>query len=132
MTLLYEASKKEHPEKKGNWQNQLNSLGAESRRQNGLNDKEQAAKYNLSAYRGLADRNQKALAPFVAPDANVAAVADAIVTVVDMPFGKRPFRVHIDPAQDGSEIVKAVADRIRAEFLRRIDLDDLLAPRVND
>jgi hypothetical protein len=60
------------------------------------------------------------------------AVADAIVKVVDMPFGKRPFRVHIDPAQDGSEIVNTVADHIRAEFLRRIGLGDLLAPRVND
>ena len=60
------------------------------------------------------------------------AVADAIVKVVDMPFGKRPFHVHIDPAQDGSEIVNTVADRIRAEFLRRIGLGDLLAPRVND
>jgi hypothetical protein len=60
------------------------------------------------------------------------AVADAIVKVVDMPFGKRPFRVHIDPAQDGSERVNAVADHIRAEFLRRIGLGDLLAPRVNN
>ena len=62
------------------------------------------------------------------PDADVAAVAEAIVKVVDMPFGKRPFRIHIDPAQDGCEVVNAVADRIRAEFLRRIGLGDLLAP----
>jgi hypothetical protein len=59
------------------------------------------------------------------------AFADAIVNVVKMPFGKRPFRVHIDPAQDGREIVNAVADRIRAEFLRQIGLGDLLAPRVD-
>src|SRR5919199_1098991 len=63
-------------------------------------------------------------------NADVAAVADAIVKVVDMPFGKRPFRIHIDPAQDGCEVVNAVADHIRAEFLRRIGLDDLLTPRV--
>jgi hypothetical protein len=24
---------------------------------------------------------------------------------VDMPFGKRPFRVHIDPSLDGAEVV---------------------------
>jgi NADP-dependent 3-hydroxy acid dehydrogenase YdfG len=35
-------------------------------------------------------------------------------------------------AQDGCEEVNAVADRILAEFLRRIGLGDLLAPRVND
>jgi hypothetical protein len=27
--------------------------------------------------------------------------AEAIVKVVDAPFGERPFRVHIDPTQDG-------------------------------
>jgi hypothetical protein len=55
----------------------------------------------------------------VPSDADVAAVADAIVKVVDMPRGTRPFRLHIDPAQDGCEVVNAVADRIR-EFLRRM------------
>jgi hypothetical protein len=45
-----------------------------------------------------------------------------------MPFGKRPFRVHIDPSQDGAEIVNGVADRVRAELLRRIGLADLLHP----
>jgi NAD(P)-dependent dehydrogenase (short-subunit alcohol dehydrogenase family) len=97
------------------------------------NDKARAAEYDSSAYSGgFADKIQKSLAATVPPDADVAAVADAIVKVVDMPFGKRPFRIHIDPAQDGCEVVNAVADRIRAEFLRRIGLGDLLAPRVND
>jgi hypothetical protein len=49
-------------------------------------------------------------------------VADAIVGVVDAPFGKRPFRVHIDPTEDGVEVVNAVSDRVRAELLRRIGL----------
>jgi hypothetical protein len=132
MTILYQASKKEESEKKGNWHNQLNSLGIEPRRQNELNDKKQATKYNFNAYTGLADQIQKALAPFLALDTNVAAFADAIVTIVDMPFGKRPIRVRIDLAQEGSEIGKAVADGIRTEFLRRIGLSDLLTPRVND
>jgi hypothetical protein len=59
---------------------------------------------------------------------STSAVADAIVTVVDTPFGKRPFRVHIDPTQDGAEVVNAVEDRVRAELLRRIGLAELLAP----
>jgi hypothetical protein len=45
-----------------------------------------------------------------------------------MPFGTRPFRVHIDPAQDGAEIVNGVADRVRAELLRNMGLADLLTP----
>ena len=57
-------------------------------------------------------------------------VADAIVEVVGLPFGKRPFRVHVDPSQDGAEIVNGVADRVRAEMFRRIGLEDLLSPRV--
>ena len=96
------------------------------------NDKARAAEYDSGPHKGLSDQIQKGLAATVPPDADVAAVADAIVKVVDMPFGKRPFRIHIDPAQGGCEVVNAVADRIRAEFLRRIGLADLLAPRVND
>ena len=39
------------------------------------------------------------------PDAEASEVAEAIARVVDMPFGKRPFRVHIDPSLDGAEVV---------------------------
>jgi hypothetical protein len=56
-------------------------------------------------------------------------VADAIVKVVDAPFGKRPFRVHYDPTQDKAELVNMVSDRVRAELLRRIGLTDVLTPR---
>jgi hypothetical protein len=48
-----------------------------------------------------------------------------------MPFGKRPFRVHVDPSQDGAEVVNAVADRMRREMYRNIGLVDLLSPRAN-
>jgi len=50
--------------------------------------------------------------------------------VVETPFGRRPFRVHVDPTQDGAEVVNAVSDRVRAELLRRIGLGDLVIPRV--
>ena len=33
-----------------------------------------------------------------------------------LPAGQRPFRTHIDPSRDGSEVVSAVYDRIRTEF----------------
>lgn len=62
------------------------------------------------------------------PDADVSAVAEAVVRVVDLPFGKRPFQVHIDPANDGAEIVNGVANRVRPEVLRNIGLADLLKP----
>jgi NAD(P)-dependent dehydrogenase (short-subunit alcohol dehydrogenase family) len=72
----------------------------------------------------------KGLAQLEPPDADPQAVAEAIVKVVDAPFGKRPFRVHIDPSSDGAEVVNGVADRVRAEFLRRIGLEDVLNPSV--
>ena len=65
-------------------------------------------------------------------DADVAAVAEAIVDVVNAPFGKRPFRVHIDPTQDGAEVVNAVGDRVHAEMLRRSGLGELLHPAAQD
>jgi hypothetical protein len=55
-------------------------------------------------------------------------VAEEIARIVALPHGQRPYRVHIDPANDGSERVSDVADEVRAEFLRRVELEDLLTP----
>jgi NAD(P)-dependent dehydrogenase (short-subunit alcohol dehydrogenase family) len=93
-------------------------------------DKARVAEYEAGPYAGFADQVLKGFASIVPPDADVSAVADAIVKVVDAPFGKRPFRVHIDPTQDGAEVVNIVSDRVRAELLRRIGLGDVLIPRV--
>jgi NAD(P)-dependent dehydrogenase (short-subunit alcohol dehydrogenase family) len=93
-------------------------------------DTARAAEYDNGPYAGLPEQSLKGLAALEPPDADAGAVAEAIVKVIDMPFGKRPFRVHIDPSQDGAEIVNGVADRVRAEMFRRIGLEDLLSPRV--
>ena len=53
-------------------------------------------------------------------------MADAIVKVVDAPFGKRPFRVRIDPTQDGADVAFAVMDPVRTEMLHRVRLSQLL------
>jgi NAD(P)-dependent dehydrogenase (short-subunit alcohol dehydrogenase family) len=95
-------------------------------------DKARAAEYDEGPYAGLPDQSLKGLASLEPPDADVGAVADAVVKVVDTPFGRRPFRTHVDPSQDGCEIVNGVADRVRAEMFRRIGLEDLLSPRVID
>jgi hypothetical protein len=89
-----------------------------------------AAEYNDGPYAGVPDEALKGLASLEPVDADASAVADAIARVVDTPFGKRPFRIHIDPSQDGAEIVNGVADRVRAEMFRRIGLEDLLSPRI--
>src|SRR6266403_200106 len=91
-------------------------------------DKARLAEYESGPYAGIGDEIREGFAATVPADADVSAVAEAIVKVVDLPFGKRPFRVHIDPAQDGAEIVNGVADRVRIELLRRMGLEDLLKP----
>ena len=83
-----------------------------------------------AVYPQLMEQVGMRLAELAPADADVADVAAAIVEVVDMPHGTRPFRVHIDPADDGAAVVNAVADRIRVEFLTRIGLEDVLHPHA--
>jgi NAD(P)-dependent dehydrogenase (short-subunit alcohol dehydrogenase family) len=94
-------------------------------------DEKRAAEYETGPYAGIAEQALKGLASLEPADANPSAVATEIVRVVNMPFGKRPFRVHVDPSQDGAEVVNAVADRMRREMYRNIGLVDLLSPRSN-
>ncbi len=94
-------------------------------------DKARQAEYDNGPYAHLGDDIMRGFAATAPADADVADVAKAIVNVVEMPFGKRPFRVHIDPAQDGAEIVNGVADRVRTEMYRNIGLSDLLTPVVS-
>jgi NAD(P)-dependent dehydrogenase (short-subunit alcohol dehydrogenase family) len=81
-------------------------------------------------YAGLSDQVAARLAEITPPDADPTEVAAAIVRVVDTPKGQRPFRVHIDPSDDGAETVNRVGDLVRTVFYQRIGLDDLLAPRL--
>ena len=93
-------------------------------------DQARAAEYNEGPYAGVPDQALKGLAALEPADADVGEVANAIVEIVDRPSGTRPFRRHIDPSQDGAEIVNAMADRVRAEMFRRIGLEDLLKPTI--
>lgn len=94
-------------------------------------DSARLADYDTGPTAGFGEEILRKLAGSVPEDADVASVADAIVAIVGTPYGRRPFRVHIDPASDGAEVVNAVGDRVRAEFLRRVGLGDLLAPRMD-
>lgn len=93
-------------------------------------DAARIAEYESGPNKGLAEQIQTAFAAIVPPDADASTVADAIVKVVGMPFGKRPFRVHVDPSQDGADVAFAVMDRVRSEMLHRVGLADLLKPRT--
>jgi NAD(P)-dependent dehydrogenase (short-subunit alcohol dehydrogenase family) len=93
-------------------------------------DEARVAEYEAGPYAGFGEQVQKAFAAIVPPVADASAVADAIVEVVGTPFGKRPFRVHIDPTEDGANVGFTVLDRLRSEMLHRVGLSDVLTPRV--
>jgi NAD(P)-dependent dehydrogenase (short-subunit alcohol dehydrogenase family) len=95
-------------------------------------DAARVAEYEAGPYKGFDAQIRNAFAAIVPPEADASSVADAIVRVVDAPFGKRPFRVHIDPTEDGADVAFAVIDRVRNEMLHRVGFSDLLKPRGND
>jgi len=94
-------------------------------------DLARVAEYEAGPYAGIGEQIQKAFAAIVPPEADASSVADAIVRIVDTPFGRRPFRVHVDPTEDGADVAFAVIDRVRSEMLHRVGFSDLLKPRIN-
>lgn len=91
-------------------------------------DAARAAEYDTGPYAGVPERILEGLKALEPADANVDDVAAAIARVVDLPHGQRPFRVHVDPSQDGAETVNAVGDRVRREMYRNLGMEDLLKP----
>ncbi|MEV0951340.1 SDR family oxidoreductase [Promicromonospora sp. NPDC050249] len=77
-------------------------------------------------YAGLMDQVAEKLAALAPEGADASLVSDEIARIVALPVGQRPYRVHIDPVDDGSEAVSDLADRTRRDFLGRVGLDDLL------
>ncbi|MGW3285221.1 SDR family oxidoreductase [Streptomyces sp. NPDC001002] len=88
-------------------------------------DKDIEAEYETK-YAGLVGQVAEKLAALAPEGAEASLVSDEITRIVGLPAGERPYRVTIDPANDGSEEVSDLADRIRREFLTRVDLADLL------
>jgi len=93
-------------------------------------DEARVAEYEAGPYAHFGEQIQEAFGKLVPEDAHPGAVAGAIACVVDTPFGERPFRVHIDPSEDGASVAFAVIDRVRNEMLNRVGFANLLKPRV--
>ena len=90
-------------------------------------DEARLAEYENGPFGGFGDQVKKAFASIVPEDADVSTVAQAMVAIVNAPRGKRPFRVGVDPTDDGSMVVNPMLDRVRAEMLRRVGFADLLS-----
>ncbi|WP_207709787.1 SDR family oxidoreductase [Actinomadura macrotermitis] len=93
-------------------------------------DTARSAEYE-EPYGRLRDTMVEALSRIFPPGREAREVADEIVRVVGLPHGERPFRTHVDPSRDGSEVVSTMYDRIRAEFFHRVGIDELLTPRAS-
>ncbi|WP_249998579.1 SDR family oxidoreductase [Actinoplanes sp. M2I2] len=91
-------------------------------------DDEVVAKEYENLYAGAMDDLLAKQAQLSPADADPDEVARQVVALVDQPKGQRPFRVFIDPAQDGAEEVFRVGDRVRREFYREVGYEDLLRP----
>jgi NAD(P)-dependent dehydrogenase (short-subunit alcohol dehydrogenase family) len=90
-------------------------------------DNDVAAAYD-ELYPQLMEQISTRMASLEPADADPSRIARLVVEVVAAERGKRPFRVHYDPTDDGAAVVNTVADRMRAEFLGRLGLSDLLHP----
>ena len=86
------------------------------------------AKEYESVYPGVMDDLLGRQARLSPPDADPTEVAREIARVVGLTKGRRPFRVYVDPAQDGAEEVFRIGDRIRREFYRSVGYEELLTP----
>jgi len=96
----------------------------------GPEDKEREAEYAVGPTRDLSGQSKKGDEDSAPEDADPADVARAIVRVVGMPFGERPLRITVDPADGGAEELNKLGDRVRAEYLRSAGMGDLLHPRT--
>lgn len=91
-------------------------------------DTARASEYATGPTRDLAEQAKQADLASAPDDADVAEVARAIVRVVGMPFGTRPLRITIDPADSGAEELNKLGDRVRAAYLERGGMGDLFRP----
>lgn len=69
----------------------------------------------------------------VREDADPQWVADAILSVVEAPRGKRTFRVHVEAEKGGmkmAEIVNNVRDLVRERYLRLMGCEALLEVKL--
>ncbi|KAI1129195.1 short-chain dehydrogenase/reductase SDR [Nemania abortiva] len=91
-------------------------------------DKAREEEYMEGPYKGFVKQFMEGVTKLLPQDADPSEVSKLMARIVDMPHGTRPYRIHIDPSDDGSEVVSAMADRVRVEMLKNIGLGDLLKP----
>lgn len=80
--------------------------------------------------KGVGEQNMAGAASVVPEGAEPSVVADALVEIGRIERGKKPYRVTVDPADDGGREGAATVDKLGAEFYRRVGLGELLKVRL--
>ena len=94
-------------------------------------DKAREGEYAAGPTKDLAQQVQAGHEGSEPAGMDAADVGRAIVDVINLPFGTRPLRVTIDPADDGAEQINALGDWVRAEYLKTAGMGDLLHPAAS-
>ena len=90
-------------------------------------DTQRDAEYGQgSPMEGWSERCMEGSGRLASQDADPQLVADAVVTVVGMKQGSRPWRVHVEPDDGGAEAVNAVRDWARRRYVTRMGCEPLL------
>lgn len=93
-------------------------------------DSEREVEYMEGLYKGFFEQYMEAVTKMLPHNVNAGEVSRLMAKIVEMPHGTRPYRIHVDPSNDGSEVVSAVADRVRAEMFRTLGMEDMLKPQT--
>ncbi len=91
-------------------------------------DKAREAEYAGGPTRDLGEQARRGDEAVQTDDMDPAEVGRAVVALVAMPYGKRPFRVTVDPTDGGAEEINKIGDRVRAAYLERAGMGDILHP----
>ena len=91
-------------------------------------DKAREAEYAQGPTRELGEQAKRGDESIQTDDMDPAEVGRAVVKLVAMPYGKRPFRVTVDPTDGGAEEINKIGDRVRAAYLERARMGDILHP----
>lgn len=91
---------------------------------------EVAAEYEQGPTEGLSDRVMQGTLAHPPPDAEPSLVADAVVKLAGIPRGRKPFRLYVDPSEDGADVGAAVIDNNNVNMYRRFGLMEYMKVRI--
>jgi NAD(P)-dependent dehydrogenase (short-subunit alcohol dehydrogenase family) len=91
-------------------------------------DKAREAEYAKGPTKDLGEQARKGDENIQVEHMDPADIGRAVVALVAMPYGKRPFRVTVDPTDGGADELNKLGDRVRAAYLARAGMADVLHP----